>query len=697
MSKRDIIKQSTSKEDWQEKLIKNKSKIISDNASVIAEDIASNINSPIQDMRQLEKSNILKGFIDVDINNFYTTQVSPIEDKENREAFAPYNFIPLNDKIVLSDFDIKKEKFQLDKYHLNKRTGYITLDIETKSPVYIRDTLTEAQLKVINSFDEKIEKAKKNKDRNLEDLKIQKAEKLWEYSDFFSPVNSKLRIPGSTKRGLVKNIIEIVSYGKFNNFEDKRLYFRSFDSSNLQKEYESYGLNHYRTYQMLCGILKKEDLDYFLYETGTPGQISNVNAQTEITSTGVTNFNPKKMKAYPINSKKYYIVVTGYVGRGAKPNHWIVNFMNPSSNRIPVSKKDIEDYKGDENRAEKVIDILKEADSKYGIPCFYTKWTDDDGDSRIYFGHTGMFRVPYKKTIGEHIPVELKDEMYIDITEAIFGNEKTFAGRIFFEDAFCNEPDASKVLLGAKHPKILSGPKPTTFQHYLTQPEEEINKLKHYNPDTEDDNKLSAIRGYKQYWHKIGNDWINANQNIDDKDKKQYTKINPVKPGTTFTGRIRFENLSDVELGVLLFALDLPYEKDEKGDVISECCHKIGMGKPLGLGSIHITPTLHLSNRENRYTKLNEEWSTDLPESTDEPKTITDFKNAFATHILNALNGDTNQHTSDELWKVDRLNELKTMLDFKNRPANSKTRYMKIQPTNEFRNRPVLPKPSDVK
>ena len=60
-------------------------------------------------------------------------------------------------------------------------------------------------------------------------------------------------------------------------------------------------------------------------------------------------------------------------------------------------------------------------------------------------------------------------------------------------------------------PKILAGPKPTTFQHYLTQQEpdtiQEIVKgksksrmdLDHYGSNTPHD---TTLRGHKLYWHR---------------------------------------------------------------------------------------------------------------------------------------------------------------------------------------------------
>jgi hypothetical protein len=49
-----------------------------------------------------------------------------------------------------------------------------------------------------------------------------------------------------------------------------------------------------------------------------------------------------------------------------------------------------------------------------------------------------------------------------------------------------------------------------------------------------------------------------------------------VKPGVWFEATIRVSNLSDVELGALLWLLDLP----------DDCHHRLGGGKPLGFGSV---------------------------------------------------------------------------------------------------------------
>lgn len=50
------------------------------------------------------------------------------------------------------------------------------------------------------------------------------------------------------------------------------------------------------------------------------------------------------------------------------------------------------------------------------------------------------------------------------------------------------------------------------------------------------------------------------------------------------------------ELGIVVTVVTLPV----KGTYY----HKIGMGKPLGLGAIRLTPTLHIVNPKKRYQSL---------------------------------------------------------------------------------------------
>ncbi|NOY54350.1 MAG: TIGR03986 family CRISPR-associated RAMP protein [Deltaproteobacteria bacterium] len=80
----------------------------------------------------------------------------------------------------------------------------------------------------------------------------------------------------------------------------------------------------------------------------------------------------------------------------------------------------------------------------------------------------------------------------------------------------------------------------------------------------------------------------------EEKDRcKQKVSVTPVRAGAVFYFHVDFDNLSKRELGLLCYALR-PTEAFR---------HKIGTGKPIGLGKVRIDPIgLFLVNREDRYT-----------------------------------------------------------------------------------------------
>ncbi|GBD96758.1 MAG TPA: TIGR03986 family CRISPR-associated RAMP protein [Nitrospirae bacterium] len=614
-------------------------------------------------------------------------------------AKAPYNFVPLNQRVV------EAERIPaFNAYHKDRYTGWIDLHIETKTPLYIRDTL------------------------NQEEIKEQEESERFINSDFFSP-GGNYKIPGSSIRGMIRTLVEITSYGKFGSFDNRNLYFRGLaDRSNLRKEYQSkmssFNKEQKRMqYKMNAGFIYKDGFKYFIKPAAGFKQILKKEAVKKIQEAGMVYEN---FQFYKLN--KEYIVVSG--GMPNKKREWVI-YPSVSNDEIPVPEIDIGNYKNDANRSEQVPDLIERAKIEE-VPCFYVVWTDKLGRDRVSFGHTGMFRLSYNLSIKEHIPesliakgckltkdranwieedgipdsvinkiktlgtnefvldnyarkidailknfnypddykkVILKHTYISDIAEAIFGNEFLFAGRIYFEDAVL-APGQDNIMMEESIPKVLSSPKPTTFQHYLVQKSDKINNLAHYNSST-------AIRGNKLYWHKSGDNWQEIDNDKIKKNEKIFTRIKPVNPETKFTSKVRFENLSKVELGALLFSLDLP-----EGSF-----HKLGMGKPLGLGSIEITPELYISNREKRYKKLFFEWNNETLQSNP-----SDFKTSFESYILENI-GESEQEI---LWNTDRLRELKVMLAYKTGielESQGETRYLEL---NEFKSRPILPKPTKV-
>lgn len=612
-------------------------------------------------------------------------------------ARAPYNFVPVN-KIVVEapeysgsykdnqkDICIVDGKIpSFDRYHEGLYTGFINLDIETLTPLYIRDTYTEDEERRAAEAREHSEK--------------------WENPDFFSPGGAP-RIPGSSLRGMTRNLVEIVSCSRMEYVENSVLYYRSMadECRSIKNEYFKImgqrGRDKNRPgYKFKAGYLQRNGDKYQII----PAKKQNGQQYKRTPKANRPDF------SWHWQSEGSCITVSG-PAPSEKKEDWLINPIATEAKPIIISQTDLNSYCNDINRL-KDKSNLSEADKKDGdlmrwlrveenkensknmVPCFYVDWKDEEGNNHVSFGHTAYFRLAYHFSIKEHLPqLHLIDDKALDLTNAIFGQASNFAGRVFFQDAHINKKDLEKVSKEEIYLNILSTPKPTTFQHYLEQGGRNKNTLKHWN------DKEGILRGYKMYWHRKtppnGNNAWQASAEEVSKSLSQYTKIKPVGSGCHFTGRIHFENLSTIELGALLFILDLPVG----------CAHKIGMGKPLGLGSIRITPTLTLSRRTNtdkkisgRYERLFEKQGWYLAEDTE--KDIQQYKEAFAGYMLKQTEKkDINANKSLTYWNTDRMKELRAMLDFdKNTAADNwldKTRYMEL---DKFKKRPVLPTPSEI-
>lgn len=585
-------------------------------------------------------------------------------------ATAPYNFVPLN-STVISDYDPLVITGLHDRYHyLERLTGYIECKLKTLTPMYIRGGLTEKE----------VEAKKEIKDN----------------SNFFSPAG-QITIPGSSLRGMIRTLVEVASWGKFGFFEDRNLYFRGFADKckNLREEYDrqmkpSDKESKRSIYKMSAGYMVKEGFRYFIFPAETVGKESKqfYDLKRKESSKKIEDIGEKReeYRYYKLDDNKF-IIVSGPMPN--KKHDWIINKIDKDiQNRIEIPEIDILNYKRDESRGDNVPNLLKECTNDKEVPCFYVEWLDNENNKRVSFGHTALFRLSYQKSIGEHIPInDINNKEKIDFANAIFGNTfegendpdiDPIAGRVFFEDAKLVDPN-NNCLMDEAIPGILLEPKPTSFQLYLEQDSNMKDELKHYNSGT-------GIRGNKFYWHKSGEKWEYRYHNLDNSNKNITQKeIQPVKPNTEFKFRIRYENLSEIELGALLFALKLP----------EGCAHKLGMGKPYGLGSVKLTPELHISDRNRRYSTLFSSDGWELAIFKQKDKMLKETVSAFEEYILEDMS-TSDKGKASSLWETSRLKQLKMLLDVekgKELERESKIEYMNLK---QFEDRSVLPHPEDV-
>ena len=630
-------------------------------------------------------------------------------------ATSAYNFIQLPERILeapvektavpQTDVADNKQRVLVFKNYVKtegKHSGYIQLDIEALTPLFIGG--------------EEI----KDQNNNVTEMK------------FFAPVNDPV-IPGSTIRGLVKNIFKIVTCGAMRpteDFYDRRLFFRCLMAAGIgktaNKSLHKYYAEDRMTSKNAAGKVSKVAQPGFLVRSHGDYSLCKVNQLHKILIYDYEQlYGPIKdgrkekdcseiawKKDEAGNYKEVYIItgkqdpiktkeeVEAFIANTPEKlryklgKQYIAFFKTEETDwghPLPVPDTVIDEYKADKNR--RGINVLedqngvikgKEAEKISGIsgadrlsPCFYVM----KGNQIDVFGHGQSFRIPYKNKISDAIPKELQFNQTVDFSDEVFGKKELWAGRVFFEDAlplqlFENEK--------TDYIQPLMQPNPTSFQLYLQQPEMDVSQLKYW------DQAGARIRGYKLYWHKKPerNDWIirgayRAENDRRPANKKLSKKITPVSKKSCFRARIRFRELSDIELGALLEVFYL-------AGYTGMAAYKLGMGKPLGMGSVQIKTKLF--EEDDAYQSLFKDnaWNNSCRQ-----KETSSFTKAFEDYVRTSGMENEWQHI---------MNALCCMLEWNNVEQDNWNNRTKMMESNvqsgdideRFQKRAPLPLPEDV-
>lgn len=536
---------------------------------------------------------------------------------------APYNFVPLAQKVVFPDW---ASKISIDHPFEDGISGTINVKYTAQTPIFIGN-------------------GKENDNSPISNYKS---------------ANGKYAIPGSTLRGMLRNVIEIASFGKFNRVSDAALSVR--DLTNAAKDlYRS----HFTNKSIKGGWLIFENNRWVVYPTdyyrvedrdveecyGLRNKTlqSGDEAETRIKflknvkvffSEGSIKVSRIKTTQYP-GAKFGYTVLTGHPG-GKKHLDFI--FEDKSGKLIELEYETILKFK--QTNASKASDQKRGLDltrklndyRKFGypgIPVFYLPKADGTPDS---LGLSMMYRLPYKNTLHEAIRHSSENNFSdkLDLAECMFGKiedtkaEKTksnfsLRGRVQFEDATTDKGSFFKQV-----DTILGNPKPTYYPNYIQQNEGSADYKTLMNPDV-------VLRGWKRYPVKDKTNPMPVGQD----QKNVASHFIPLDRGTIFDGKIHFHNLKKEELGALLWTITWGGDKN--------LSHAVGMGKPYGFGQIKAEVSSF------SYLRNNSENNEYKESSSEETKVwIEDFINFMESAVVG--------------WK--QTSQLKELLAMAN-PANS--------------------------
>lgn len=507
---------------------------------------------------------------------------------------SPYNFVPApsENEVFKPDW---ADQVSHDVPFSDGESGEIELKITAMTPIFIRDG------------------HKKDDQTN-------------EFSHYIDE-NGEMKyfIPGSSLKGMFRNVLEIMSFSRLNKnlVNDDRYSFRD-----LSKSGNLY-LSKYKEFDILGGWLKEsvdgrwtieecEKIAFIhhkeLEKKGIPFRDLFLNKQpTEKTakykyslvkdtqlsgyfSTHVKELfgNVKRVMAnFESNGKKGTLVFTGqsskrneYKDRDGEVKssgkiHEFVFFDADKPNCIDVQENMQKDFKfiyldHDKNNISPDWIYWRNNFLEKGnkVPVFFAK---DSNGNLAHFGLAYMYKLPYKNSIHQTLPLKEYRNSNDDFANIIFGytssaKETSLKGRVIIGNAIIQ----NDVNPNAEVSEILGGPKASYFPNYLQQ-KIENGEVKKYH--TYEDN--SNLRGYKRYpiHYKTSKGTYDSKQL---ENQKVFSKFNPLPAGAEFDCKIRFHNLRKVEIGALLSAITVHGTENKS-------FHNIGGAKPFGYGKISLS------------------------------------------------------------------------------------------------------------
>jgi CRISPR-associated protein (TIGR03986 family) len=438
--------------------------------------------------------------------------------------------------------------------------------------------------------------------------------------EFFRTPTNEFAIPGSSLKGMIRAVLEIASFSRMAQVDNKRYALRDISTPLVKMSYKD------RVQGRLFGLMRQGEGDDGEPEI-TPCDMARLNHWDLETWWGMSK--PVFQKGAAVR-EKYQVWSSLCQERGidpfAVPFRWhrdAVSALGEGTNvGFPVFTGQINDGKHhdfifhsrrdgetfrihdvDANAWRDFLFIHRDDEDEntnmswpgfwkrrfragQEVPVFYIL----DGD-RLQIGLAFMPKLAGDFSIHdmiEHTHKDHLDEGLADFATLMFGRvgktaDQGLKGRVQFEIA----TPVGDVREDPQPAAILSSPKPSYFPNYIEQQAQGPSwRLAGDNPQYATYLKTQSstepkLRGWKRYP-------VRPESEVDvqrprgpdqERNKKIQLHLRPVENGSQFSGQLHFQNLQPEELGALLWSLRLGG---------GGARHSLGMGKPFGFGIVRL-------------------------------------------------------------------------------------------------------------
>ena len=421
-------------------------------------------------------------------------------------------------------------------------------------------------------------------------------------------------IPGSSLKGMIRNVLEIATFAKFKQVDDSHFAFRDISSSDsryAKKVLDSKTVAYWLSYDAARQGWTLRESRFTVLFTDDFNRYSGKQIHNEpFKQTAKDKYSlwPLTSKAIPFTlgsrtmlGTKGHDVTVACASSLGKSDAGLVGYPVFTGSR--PGAKDFRDsrlnfnyffYEADSEARlcdgqylelvhkmfaahdEDLVDYLKKhPHPELGIPLFVKQ----KAGKPLAMGFAQMPKMLYDRSIGEVASHQQpgKDAASIyDFPELLFGTLShsgfSLKSRVSFVDAVCKEDKGRKF----SNAVILGQPKASYLGAYLEQKANATGDASNSNLSQYD--ATSRLSGWKRYPAQTGfSDKIP--EELRSKVNVQ-SQLELMAPQSRFTGKIVFHNLKAEELGALIWALSPDAAQ------ASRFHHSLGHGKSLGAGAV---------------------------------------------------------------------------------------------------------------